>query len=60
MILVHISAQGMSDETMERLLIHLEDQAGLWSLLHRTPVQVKSMTIEAPTEQQSLDGMVIG
>ena len=59
MILVHISAQGMSDETMERLLIHLEDQAGLWSLLHRTPVQVKSMTIEAPPGQQTLNEMVL-
>ena len=37
---------------MEDLLKHLEFQAGLWSILYRLPVQVKSLTIEAPPEQQ--------
>ena len=59
MILVHVSAQGVDDTVMSDLLKHLEFQAGLWSILYRLPVQVKSMTIETPPEQQSLNEMVL-
>ena len=59
MILVHVSAQGAEDTLMEDLLKHLEFQAGLWSILYRLPVQVKSMTIEEPPGQQTLNEMVL-